>query len=65
MLLYIDGTTGGLALQMLLGGAVGGLVVFKLAAKQLMSTIRPRQRSKGPVEESKPAASEESNQAPA
>ena len=34
---YIDGTTGGMALQVLLGGIAGGLVVFKLAAKSFFA----------------------------
>jgi hypothetical protein len=39
---YIDGTTGGLVVQLLLGGLVGGFVVVKLAARSLLDKILRR-----------------------
>lgn len=39
---YIDGTTGGMVVQLLLGGFVGGFVVFKLAARSLIDKILRR-----------------------
>ncbi len=39
---YIDGATGGMALQVLLGGLAGCLVVFKLAAKSVMARFGRR-----------------------
>jgi hypothetical protein len=39
---YIDGTTGGMVLQLLLGGFVGGFVVFKLAFQNLINKILRR-----------------------
>ena len=39
---YIDGTTGGMVVQLLLGGFVGGFVVFKLAARKLLDKILRR-----------------------
>jgi hypothetical protein len=44
-LAYIDGTTGGMVLQLLLGGFVGGLVVFKLAAQNLLDKILRRKHT--------------------
>ena len=44
---YIDGTTGGMALQVLLGSIAGGLVVFKLAAKAFFSKFGRRARDDG------------------
>jgi hypothetical protein len=41
-LAYIDGTTGGMVVQLLLGGFVGGFVVFKLAARSLIDKILRR-----------------------
>jgi hypothetical protein len=43
-LAYIDGTTGGLVVQLLLGGFVGGFVVFKLAAQSALDKIFRRKR---------------------
>jgi len=40
--LYIDATTGGMALQIILSGAVGGLVVIKLFWGNLVNTILRR-----------------------
>ncbi|MEX2245407.1 MAG: hypothetical protein WEC75_01855 [Dehalococcoidia bacterium] len=42
MLLYIDAGTGGIMLQVLLSGAVGGLVLFKLAAKRVVDIVLRR-----------------------
>jgi hypothetical protein len=39
---YIDGTTGGMVVQLLLGGFVGGFVVFKLAAQSALDKILRR-----------------------
>ena len=41
-LAYIDGTTGGLVVQLLLGGFVGGFVVFKLAFQSLVNKVLRR-----------------------
>ena len=46
--LYIDATTGGMALQIILSGVVGGLVVIKLFWGNLVNTILRRK----PVSES-------------
>jgi hypothetical protein len=43
-LAYIDGTTGGMVVQLLLGGFVGGFVVFKLAAQSAFDKILRRKR---------------------
>jgi hypothetical protein len=43
-LAYIDGTTGGMVVQLLLGGFVGGFVVFKLAAQSALDKILRRKR---------------------
>lgn len=40
--LYIDATTGGMALQVILSGLVGGLVIVKLFWRNLVSTILRR-----------------------
>ena len=40
--LYIDATTGGMALQIILSGVVGGLVVIKLFWSNLVNTILRR-----------------------
>ena len=40
--LYIDATTGGMALQIILSGIVGGLVVIKLFWSNLVNTILRR-----------------------
>jgi hypothetical protein len=37
--LYIDATTGGMALQVILSGLVGGLVVIKLFWRNFVNTI--------------------------
>jgi hypothetical protein len=42
---YIDGTTGGMVVQLLLGGFVGGFVVFKLAAQNLLDKILRRKHT--------------------
>jgi hypothetical protein len=44
-LAYIDGTTGGMVLQLLLGGFVGGFVVFKLAAQNLLDKVLRRKHT--------------------
>jgi len=40
--LYIDATTGGMALQVILSGLVGGLVIIKLFWRNLVNTILRR-----------------------
>ena len=40
--LYIDATTGGMALQVILSGLVGGLVILKLFWRNLMNTVLRR-----------------------
>jgi hypothetical protein len=42
--LYIDATSGGIALQMLLGGAVGGLVIIKLFWRNTIGSLFGRRR---------------------
>jgi hypothetical protein len=42
-LAYIDGTTGGMVVQLLLGGFVGGFVVFKLAFQNVVNKIFRRE----------------------
>jgi hypothetical protein len=42
MLLYIDASSGGMMLQVLLSGAVGGIVFFKLAASRFVDIILRR-----------------------
>jgi len=39
---YIDGTTGGMVVQLLLGGFVGGFVVFKLAFHSVVNKLLRR-----------------------
>jgi hypothetical protein len=41
-LAYIDGTTGGMVVQLLLGGFVGGFVVFKLAFQSIVNKVLRR-----------------------
>lgn len=41
--LYIDATTGGMALQVILSGLVGGLVVLKLFWRNLVNFVLRRQ----------------------
>lgn len=45
MFLYIDGTTGGMVLQVLLGSLVGSFVVLKLGVKNLFSWLSHRPSS--------------------
>ncbi len=40
MQLYIDATTGGIGIQMLLAAAVGGFVTIKLFWSRLFSSLR-------------------------
>jgi hypothetical protein len=42
LVLYIDATTGGIGIQMLLAGAVGGLVTVKLFWSNIFDRIRGR-----------------------
>jgi hypothetical protein len=44
---YIDGTTGGMVVQLLLGGFVGGFVVFKLAFQSVANKILRRKANYG------------------
>lgn len=44
MLLYVDAGTGGIVLQALLSGAVGGVIFFKLAASRVVDAVRRRGR---------------------
>ena len=39
-LLYLDPSTGGILLQVILGGAAGGLVVFKLFWRRILSIFQ-------------------------
>ena len=39
---YIDGTTGGMVVQLLLGGFVGGFVVFKLVFQNIVNKVLRR-----------------------
>ena len=41
-LAYIDGATGGMALQVILGSIAGSLVVFKLAFRSVMARFGRR-----------------------
>jgi hypothetical protein len=43
-ILYVDATSGGLVLQILLSGFVGGIVVMKLFWSKLVSAIFPRRK---------------------
>jgi len=42
MVLYIDAGTGGILLQVLLSGVVGGFVFFKLAASRVVDIVLRR-----------------------
>ena len=44
MMLYIDPTSAGLGIQMLLGGVVGGLVGIRLFWDRLFSLVRRSKR---------------------
>jgi hypothetical protein len=48
-MLYIDATSGGMILQVLLSGVVGSLVVVKLFWRNLTDTIFRRKRAKAPA----------------
>ena len=63
MFAYVDGTTGGMILQIFLGSLVGGLLIFKLALKSLVRAIfhrkpslddRPEVQSKSTISEERP-----------
>jgi hypothetical protein len=58
-LLYIDAGTGGILLQVVLGGFVGGLVLIKLAAKRVVDFIL--RRSDDPVATTDASAEDESD----
>lgn len=45
MLAYIDATTGGMTLQLLLGGLAGSLVILKLTASSFLDVVLHRKRS--------------------
>jgi hypothetical protein len=44
---YIDGSTGGMMLQLAMAGLVGGFVAFKLVARSFLSGIFGRFRGAG------------------
>jgi hypothetical protein len=46
-MLYIDAGTGGIMLQVLLSGVVGGLVFFRLAAKRIVDFVLRRDPDAG------------------
>ena len=53
MIFYIDGTTGGMMLQIVLAGVVGGFVAIKLLAGNFVSSVvghfkRPKQEDDSP-----------------
>jgi hypothetical protein len=52
MFLYVDATSGGMILQVLLSGFVGGLVVIKLFWANLVNTVLRRKPE--PVDEAAP-----------
>jgi len=60
MLAYIDGTTGGMMLQVLLGSLVGGIVILKLAARSLFGALLRRKRDDQQPESEAPASRDES-----
>jgi len=43
-ILYVDATSGGMVLQVLLSGFVGGIVVMKLFWSNLVSAIFPQRK---------------------
>ena len=47
VLLYIDASTGGIMLQVVLSGFVGGIVFFKLAASRVVDFIFRRSPDPG------------------
>jgi len=52
-MLYIDATTGGIGIQMLLAGAVGGIVTLKIFWSNLLSRFRgdgPEEEAEEPTE---------------
>ncbi len=49
--LYLDPTTGGMALQVILSGLVGGLVVIKLFWRNFVNTIFRRNAAEAEDEE--------------
>jgi hypothetical protein len=52
--LYVDATSGGMVLQVVLSGFVGGIVVFKLFWRSVLNTVLRR----GPTETDTPAESQ-------
>jgi hypothetical protein len=55
MLLYIDASTGGMMLQIVLTGIAGGLVMFKLAAGRIFNAVFHRGTATPQTEEKDPA----------
>ncbi len=55
MFLYIDATTGGIMLQVILSGAVGGIVFFRLAAGRIVNFFL--RRKDAPVDDIDDASS--------
>jgi hypothetical protein len=45
---YIDGTTGGMMLQIVMAGLVGGLVAIKIVTKNLFAGLFHRRRADQP-----------------
>jgi hypothetical protein len=54
-LLYIDGTTGGMLLQVAAGGLISGALVFKLAARNVLGGLRRKDSHAAAEEETEPS----------
>lgn len=58
MFLYVDATSGGMILQVLLSGVVGGAVVFKLMWRNVLNTVLRRKEDETPENTAQAATDE-------